>query len=180
AEDGIRDRNVTGVQTCALPISFSFNFELLFILVSVFLAVDDCFLSISGFSVSNAFISSSFFIVSGVFSCLSFCISCSFTSEWSGCSLFSIIVSAFDSNCCDVISVPSSTDFVSFESLLFSVLLSISAWMGCCTVSLLLSFSNILLKFESLLVFSLSTLGGISFTSCCSFCKVSAWASSLC
>src|SRR5699024_6446870 len=85
-----------------------------------------------------------------------------------------------DSNCCDVISVPSSTDFVSFEALLFSVLLSISAWMGCCTVSLLLSFSNILLKFESLLVFSLSTLGGISFTSCCYFCKVSACASSLC
>src|SRR5207249_11275097 len=25
AEDGIRDRNVTGVQTCALPISFSFR-----------------------------------------------------------------------------------------------------------------------------------------------------------
>src|SRR5699024_11411694 len=25
AEDGIRDRNVTGVQTCALPISFSFE-----------------------------------------------------------------------------------------------------------------------------------------------------------
>src|SRR5699024_12085670 len=24
AEDGIRDRNVTGVQTCALPISFNF------------------------------------------------------------------------------------------------------------------------------------------------------------
>src|SRR5699024_28845 len=148
-----------------------------FILVSVFSAVDDCFLSISGFLVSNSFISSSFFIVSGVFSCLSFCISCSFTSECSGCSLFSIILSLFDSNCCDVISVSSLTVFV---LLLFSVLLSISAWMGCCTVSLLLSFSNILLKFESLLVFSLSTLGGISFTSCCSFCKVSAWASSLC
>src|SRR5437868_7662779 len=25
AEDGIRDRNVTGVQTCALPISFGLN-----------------------------------------------------------------------------------------------------------------------------------------------------------
>src|SRR5699024_12203616 len=25
AEDGIRDRNVTGVQTCALPILFSFG-----------------------------------------------------------------------------------------------------------------------------------------------------------
>ena len=29
AEDGIRDLNVTGVQTCALPISTSFAFELL-------------------------------------------------------------------------------------------------------------------------------------------------------
>src|SRR5699024_11402984 len=27
AEDGIRDRNVTGVQTCALPISFQTNFK---------------------------------------------------------------------------------------------------------------------------------------------------------
>src|SRR5699024_11824124 len=26
AEDGIRDRNVTGVQTCALPILFCINF----------------------------------------------------------------------------------------------------------------------------------------------------------
>src|SRR5699024_11252193 len=28
AEDGIRDRNVTGVQTCALPILFSTSFRL--------------------------------------------------------------------------------------------------------------------------------------------------------
>src|SRR5699024_12141361 len=33
AEDGIRDRNVTGVQTCALPIS-EFNFPLLALIVS--------------------------------------------------------------------------------------------------------------------------------------------------
>src|SRR5699024_11446842 len=32
AEDGIRDRNVTGVQTCALPISNVDYFELLHIL----------------------------------------------------------------------------------------------------------------------------------------------------
>src|SRR5699024_12000801 len=30
AEDGIRDRNVTGVQTCALPI-YKLNFDLLYI-----------------------------------------------------------------------------------------------------------------------------------------------------
>src|SRR5207249_8652029 len=27
AEDGIRDRNVTGVQTCALPISFEYKLD---------------------------------------------------------------------------------------------------------------------------------------------------------
>src|SRR5437773_6026253 len=31
AEDGIRDRDVTGVQTCALPISHSLNFHALLI-----------------------------------------------------------------------------------------------------------------------------------------------------
>src|SRR5437868_14745624 len=35
AEDGIRDRNVTGVQTCALPISCSYSREKLHVLTSI-------------------------------------------------------------------------------------------------------------------------------------------------
>src|SRR5699024_11554696 len=40
AEDGIRDRNVTGVQTCALPISFFSNISIMDIKKDVFIEAD--------------------------------------------------------------------------------------------------------------------------------------------
>src|SRR5699024_11933748 len=46
AEDGIRDRNVTGVQTCALPISLLFKPLLLFT-TSVTISSTCCWKSIS-------------------------------------------------------------------------------------------------------------------------------------
>src|SRR5699024_12092028 len=36
AEDGIRDRNVTGVQTCALPIFYYLNFKLYSLFCNLF------------------------------------------------------------------------------------------------------------------------------------------------